>query len=364
MSKIIDEEYIDRFSSLVDNFTWERQGLARFSCPFCNDGHKRRGYWIFSGTFEKGYYYHCHNCNAFSGSGLGNVLQEIDKISADDYFMAKFEERGGRVSKQRTLEEIKKEEKNRRGSKARTVPLMKPKVDTFQDPVFSSMTCLEDMERDHYAAQYALNRKIPPEKMKLLYFTTNWKKTSEALDPEEQEMLHKLPEDSRLVIPFFDTRGKVAMLQGRAFDPNAKIRYLSTKKTASTEKTYGLERLNFSKPKLVVEGPIDSLFIPNCVATADSNLLKFSDGDIYIPDNQYRNSEICHGIKRIIEAGKKVVLFPPTIEEKDINEMVEARGQIEVLNIIKKNIYAGIDAELQFATLNKSPTKRRKFNRV
>ena len=39
------------------------------------------------------------------------------------------------------------------------------------------------------------------------------------------------------------------------------------------QKIFGLERVNFTKQVKIVEGPIDSLFISNCVAAAGADLL-------------------------------------------------------------------------------------------
>ena len=71
----------------------------------------------------------------------------------------------------------------------------------------------------------------------------------------------------RLVIPFFDKSGKMFAYQGRAFG-NETPRYITLKLVSEKEKIYGLERIDFDSHVFVVEGPIDSLFIDNCLAVA------------------------------------------------------------------------------------------------
>jgi hypothetical protein len=48
-------------------------------------------------------------------------------------------------------------------------------------------------------------------------------------------------------------------------------------------------------------------------------------------------------------------MFPDTIEQKDINEMILKGGKSpeEILEIINKNTYSGIEATLRFSTWKK-----------
>ncbi|QGZ16110.1 hypothetical protein Kuja_1190 [Vibrio phage vB_VchM_Kuja] len=347
----VDEDFIQRVAGNLERFGWERGGLARFSCPFCNDTKKRRGYLIYRNETDA-YHYYCHNCDVLRNARMGTFLRNVNNLLADEYFFEQFKQSADGQRQRKTIDQIEQEEQRAKAIKARPMPLFKP-TQTVTDPVFETMVRLKDLPDDHYAKKYVIGRNLPNFAIDLFWFTNDWKKTCESFDPEETEPVKKLINDEpRLVIPFYGTTGKIQVIQGRSFQADAKLRYLTCKKTKNTEKTFGLERLDFSKPKLVVEGPIDSLFIPNCVATADANLLKF-DGDIYIPDNQYRNSEVCRGISKIIEANKRVVLFPENVYEKDINDMVKNRGIKEVLNIIRNNIFKGIVAETRFNEVKK-----------
>ena len=75
----------------------------------------------------------------------------------------------------------------------------------------------------------------------------------------------------RLVIPFFDKSGKMFAYQGRAFG-NEQPRYITLKLEDNKEKIYGLERIDFEDHVYVVEGPLDSLFLDNCLAVAGADL--------------------------------------------------------------------------------------------
>ena len=171
-----------------------------------------------------------------------------------------------------------------------------------------------------------------------------------------EEYAEKIPDDQRLIIPFYDEYGQITMLQGRALEKDAFIRYVTVKKSEDVEKTFGLDRINRSKEVYCCEGPIDSLFIDNCLASADSNLLKVN-ADIYIFDNQYMNKDIKRRIEQAIDLGKKVVLFPKSFVWKDINDAVMAGlTKQEIAEIIKEHTYSGIKAKLVFTKLNKSNT--------
>ena len=78
-------------------------------------------------------------------------------------------------------------------------------------------------------------------------------------------MIYKhLYEEPRLVIPFFDKSRKMFAVQGRALG-QSDLRYITVRIDEQYPKIYGLDRVDISKPIYVVEGPIDSLFIENCI---------------------------------------------------------------------------------------------------
>ena len=102
----------------------------------------------------------------------------------------------------------------------------------------------------------------------------------------------------------------------------------------------------------MVEGPIDSLFLDNAIAVGGTSFSKLDqtgldkDKLIVIFDNQPRNKEVCKLIEKNIELGYNVVLWPQTIVEKDINEMVMAGHNVK--KIIKDNTFTGLTAKMKF----------------
>ena len=72
---------------------------------------------------------------------------------------------------------------------------------------------------------------------------------------------------------------------------------------------------------------------------------------VWVYDNEPRNSEILSRISRVIEMGQKVIIWPSTIKEKDINDMV--LSGLNVQSVIESNTYSGLEAKLKFTTWKK-----------
>ena len=119
-------------------------------------------------------------------------------------------------------------------------------------------------------------------------------------------------------------------------------------------KIYGLDKINNELPVFVTEGPFDSTFISNSIAMcgADGDVRRWGvDDPIWIYDNEPRNSEIVKRISNTIDRDEKVVIWPTTIIEKDINDMVLAGHNVR--SIVESNTYSGLEAKLKFTTWKK-----------
>ncbi len=352
MSIFVERQYINEISGYLDLFAWSKEYVANFRCNICGDSDsdatKKRGFFVRSDT--DGFIYKCHNCGA--ALKLSTYLkeyfpEEYSRYSRDMYF-----ERGGSKREEKVRPKQKpvsnRITKSLTGNKARKVQ---------REPVLDNMISIADMDPEHPCRQYVEGRAIPEKHFKILYYAENFREAVAPMcEDHSEEDIRRIPCDQRLVIPFFDANGKLKAVQGRALDPKSTLRYATVKRNEDVNKIYGEERVIPNRTTLVVEGPIDSLFLPNCKASADADLLTVN-GDIYIPDNQYRNKEICDRISKWIELGVKVVLFPPDLEWKDINDMVDPRkgnmSSRELLQLIADNVYSGLSAKLKFASLRK-----------
>jgi hypothetical protein len=122
------------------------------------------------------------------------------------------------------------------------------------------------------------------------------------------------------------------------------------------KKVFGLHRVRKEDRIYVVEGQFDSYFLPNCVASGDSNLggvaAIFPELDtVLVYDNERRNKDIVKQIEKSIDAGHSVCLFPDDVPGKDINEMIQnGLTSDEIKDIIDRNTHKGLSAKLTFTS--------------
>ena len=100
-----------------------------------------------------------------------------------------------------------------------------------------------------------------------------------------------------------------------------------------------------------MEGPIDSLFIDNCLAAggADLRITNVQPNNItYIFDNEPRNKEIVDRMSKLIEQGYNIVIWPDDIQLKDVNDMIiSGLTKEKISDIISNNTYSKLSALTQ-----------------
>ena len=136
--------------------------------------------------------------------------------------------------------------------------------------------------------------------------------------------------------------------QGRSLGPNS-VKYITVMINEDAPKIYGLDKINNEKPIYIIEGPFDATLVENAVAMCGSDLdiRSFGWSDyIYVYDNEPRNREIVNRIAKTINRGDKVVIWPTTINQKDINDMVLS-GQ-NIMNVLESNTYSGLKAKVKY----------------
>jgi DNA primase len=163
----------------------------------------------------------------------------------------------------------------------------------------------------------------------------------------------------RMIIPYFTNAGKCFAYQARAYG-NEEPKYYTIKVDETQEKIYGLDRIDYSKRILVVEGPIDSLFLPNALAVSGASfdtptIRQLLVNATIVMDNEPRNKDIVKQLEKYINLGYSVCMFPEHIEHKDINEMILHGGMTadEILEVINTNTYCGIEAKLRYSEWKK-----------
>ncbi len=326
----IDQKYINLCISRLERFKKVRNDLWNFRCPICGDSHKRkdktRGY-----IYKKkaSYFFKCHNCGA--GQTFNNFLKTIDGMLHKEYTMEKF--------------------KNNQTGGNTPIPdkvpfeFEAPKFNTPKNKELAELKKFSDL-KDHPAFAYIEHRKIPEKHLDKLYLAENFYKWSRTMFPEKFQNINI--DYPRLVIPFFDKSGKMFAYQGRAFGKETP-RYITLKLAEDKEKIYGLERIDFDSHVYVVEGPLDSLFLDNClaVAGADLDLINSEPSTTTaIYDNEPRNRHTIDRMFKSVDKGYNVVVWPSDLDHKDINDMVLA-GYHDIQGFIKARTFGGLQAYLQ-----------------
>ena len=320
----IDNQFVHNISAQLDQFKKKNKGTYNFRCPYCGDSqkykNKARGYFF---TSKGDLVYKCHNCGV--GRSFGNFLKEQFPLVHDQYVMEKY--KAGLTGKHRS------------------VP--KPEFH-FDKPTFKRRIHLEplsSLNNSHLALAYVMGRGLPLDKLDQLYYCPNFKVWTNGLKHTFKSTKH---DEERIIIPLNDKDGNLMGFQGRSFNKPTSMRYITVMLEKDAPKVYGLDKINDKEPIFIVEGPFDSLFLDNSVAMAGSDLDPRSFGwsdYIWVYDNEPRNREIINRIENTIDRGDKVVIWPKSIDEKDINDMFNSG--IDPQSVIESNIYQGLQAKLQ-----------------
>jgi len=335
----IDAKYASLLGARLRNFKQKNEYLWNYSCPVCGDSSKNK-------LKARGYIYRakadlfckCHNCG--HSTNIGNLIKYVDVNLYDQYVLERYKAGATRYNAHKDV-----------------TPLIVPEKELLEDDILSPLKRLDKLPQDHPAVQYVLNRKIPLIHWNLLYFAPRFKSFTNSVTAKFQEPI--VDEHPRMIIPYFTTAGKCFAFQGRAYG-NEEPKYYTIKVDETEEKIYGLDRIDYGQRIFVVEGPIDSLFLPNAIAVSGASfdtptIRKLLTNATIIMDNEPRNKEIVKQLDKYITMGYSVCMLPDTITQKDINEMVLHGGMTpdEIVDLINTNTYTGMEAKLKFINWRK-----------
>lgn len=323
MSLYVDKKYVNLVSTSLEKFKWKKVNLANCRCPICGDSElnrsKARGYF-FSNTDS--YFYKCHNCGV--SYNIYKFLEIVSPSLFKQYCLEKFKEKHEVI-----FDDVQTEKQEKITSQVK-----------YQ--------LIEELPPDHVAIKFLKKRKIPENKWDRFGFTSQFGVFAKTFNSQYTNLLEQ---DERILIPVFDEHNQCIGIQGRSIG-NVKPKYITLKKAENAKLTYGLDTVDKSKPIFVVEGPIDSLFLPNAVACLGlGNFLEirkiFPNEDlIFIIDNEPRSRNVANIMKTLISNGEKICIYPSDMKVKDINDMV--LSEINPCDIIEANTFKGASALLAF----------------
>lgn len=330
MDLYLDIKYLNLISNSLQQFKRKTDKLWNCRCSICGDSQvkktKARGYFFVKGQSLR---YMCHNCGASMS------------------FNSFLKNHNGQLYAEYCLERYKKPaNKNDVDPDPPPVPYFAPKrlIDQLMDR-------LDTLPEDNIAVQYANSRGIPKHRFTDLYFVDNVKNLEQLSERYRDKIQSKEP---RLVLPFFDWKGQITGLTARALG-NESLRYITLKIKEDELLIFGTESVNIYKRVYCCEGPIDSLFIDNCIAVAGTGFTKLDQLHLdknnltVIIDNQPRNREVVKLYRQFIDKGYSICIWPDLMDGKDINEYIQnGMSREAVKQTIDTNTYSGLQAMVKF----------------
>lgn len=349
MSALINYKYASLLSGHLCNYKLQQTApfRANFRCPICWDSsqkeNSRKAYLL-----EKNgnYVFYCHRMCTDKAVPLGKFLKDY---YPDLYSQYSYEEYAEKTSRDLIA-----------GVPREPDPILdytKPKHEIGAG-VLKGVKRISQLPHDHKAKLYVQSRKIPTPAHARLYFHPNFTTWINTLIPGRFEKVPKI--DPRLIIPLIDRKGNVFAVQGRALTSKQEIRYITIRFDEEMPKLFGLDKVDPNRRMYVLEGPLDSLFLPNAIAMAGAGcssekIMECSGSSkerlVYVFDNEPRGINIHKQMSQLMDNGFNVCIWPSHIKEKDINAMVLAGREIaDIQQIIDENLYTGLAGHLQMSS--------------
>lgn len=333
-------KYIGFVAPRLDKFKRKGPNLYNFRCPICGDSEhsksKARGY-----IFEKQgkMIFHCHNCGA--SSSVPNFIKMIDLNLYNEMQLEKLKDN-------KTPEQLDYEQ---------FIEKMKKPVFLKSGPL-KGLKKVSQLSPDHPVKKFVDKRRIPNPYHAKLFACPNFMSFVNGILPNKFENDALKHDEQRLLIPFFDKDKNVFALQGRSLR-SSNTKYITIVLNENSPKVYGLDTVDLMRKTYVFEGPIDSMFVPNSIATAGGEMIpvlkSFDKSNLVIVyDNEPRSRETVKKLDKAILNGYNVCIWPEHLEHKDVNDMVLAGLSPDFIkHIIDQNTYRDLAAKLALTKWSK-----------
>jgi transcription elongation factor Elf1 len=331
----LDNKYILLVSSRLQHFKQKSTRLFNFRCPFCGDSQrnksKARGY-----LYEKkgDTRYICHNCS--HSCGFPAFLRSQDLQLYNEY----------------KLDLIK----DKRVTEPTEVSVFEEKLKpVFTSKLLKGLKKISQLDSSDPLKQYVVNREIPPEYHYLLYSCPDFMHFVNNIIPEKFNEATLKYDETRLLIPFFNSAKQLLAFQGRSLKIDSPNRYVFITLQQDVPILFGLERVNLKKRFYVLEGPLDALFINNSLASGGGDIvaalhkLDFEkENAVIVYDNERRSQETIHKIDKAIDSGYNVVIWDHN-GSKDVNLMIQNGVDVDLPRLT----FSGLKAKAKLAEWSK-----------
>lgn len=339
----LDQKYAQLAGTNLERFkvVKQRPFIARFRCPVCGDSQnnkfKTRGHFYeISGRINV----KCFKCGY--STSLSKFLRTYNPVLYSEYRIESLRESG-----QQEVEPFV----------PRIESFAKRRLDNFEP--MKQLKKISQLSPFHPAKKYISERKIPSNTHFRIYYTDIYCHWVNTFIPDKFNEKSLALDEPRIVFPFVDSNGYVFGFTGRSISKNSTLRYSTVMIDDTKDKVFGLDSIDKNKTVYLVEGPIDSLFLTNCVAMAGSDAkldaIQSRDKLVIVYDNEPRNKEIVKKIERAVTTNYKVCIWPDHVEQKDINDMVlNGLSPSDVQYMIDQNTFSGLAAKMRLQQWKKT----------
>lgn len=330
--------------SNLDMAKWKNENTLNHRCPYCGDStknsYKARGYHF---VVEQSFIYKCHNCGKSTSSV--HFIKDHFPVIHREYLKEYLQEKGVKKRPQKMLS----------SNDFKFKPVVEGKGSLNKSVENLKAVCHSAWDK-HVARDYLLDRKIPENLIKDLWFVENAQSLS-ILHTKYRDRV--LGNDPRIILPFITEKGELVGISGRAIN-DSPLRYLTMRFQDDIPLIFNENKVDKTKTVYVTEGPIDSLFLPNSIAVGGSDFKKidesYKENAIIIYDNEPRNTEIIKKLEEVIDLGFTVCIWNDKRVKglKDINDMIQSGLTSEdVIEIIDSNSFTGLSAKLKLQEYKK-----------
>ena len=126
---------------------------------------------------------------------------------------------------------------------------------------------------------------------------------------------------NRMIIPFYDNNDEIYYWQARSLLPGHTPKYLN-RNTGKDDAVYNIHNVDPNKPVFITEGPIDSMFIENSIATLGlsispkmQEIINGFKQPIYLFDGDHAGNVTG---QKFLQQGKKVFLWENFIRDLEL----------------------------------------------
>lgn len=350
----LERQCIGAIQSNLRNFTEINSNTFNFSCPLCGDSlkhkHRARAY-IYQTPGEDRFSFKCHNCGkAYS------FITFIKLQFPTTYNTLRLEifREGNKAKKIVT----KKEETSR------------PVPTEASEELEKLLQPVNQLGKLHAVSRYLIGRGITDDReLGIICWTPDIRQLIESCNKlfGTQYDSSGLKHEPRIIFPMRWTDGKIFGFQSRIFGTQTTKggKYITYLFDPTKPKLFGLDRVDLKKRVHILEGPVDSLFVDNAIASCGSDLLSPwiirnvpKHLRVLVFDNEPRSKIIIKKIEQAVDAGENVVIWKGIESNlKDINDLLKSGiSRSRIQSMIDERIVSGLNAQITLSAWKKLST--------